>query len=80
MPGSHPTKTPRLALGSDRNGGMGRPCCRLRRAAAVGSVRRPSPWRTATGETRRKRTLRIWQPRLALDPSGRGAFALRREL
>jgi hypothetical protein len=33
--------------------GMGRRCCRLTRTAAVGSVRRPSPGRTAMGEARR---------------------------
>ena len=44
---------PRLREGLIR--GMGRHCCRLRRAAAVGSVRRPSPGRTAMGEKRRFR-------------------------
>jgi hypothetical protein len=36
--------------------GMCRRCCRARREAAVGLVRRPSPGCTATGETRRFQT------------------------
>ena len=38
---------------------MGRRCRRLRRAAAVGSVRRPSPGSTAMGATRRQRPFRL---------------------